>query len=203
MSKRQVYAFCVLCNKEIRPLRKQTQRYCSVACRRQGIWYAHAYPEPTHCPICCVWFTPVHFWRGKRTGNRRATCSEPCRKLYLYPRRRSFAGKNNPQWTGNVTNRSYRGVGWEKQAAKARKRAKDCCERCGKTQEANGRRLDVHHKIRFFNFTNSQEANKLSNLIALCQSCHRRADMEERHNTQIPLFGFVPGLKPRKKKAKK
>lgn len=203
MSSKTIYALCQICQREIRPKRKQTQRYCSIACRRQGIWYAHAAPEPAHCVVCQVWFTPVHYWRGKRTGNRRQTCSEPCRKVYLYPRRRSFAGKHNPNWTGNLTNRDYRGVGWEKQAEKARKRAQYCCERCGKTQQANGRRLDVHHKIRFFNFTNSREANRLSNLLALCQACHRRVDIEDRTNVQLLLWDSVPGVKPRKKGANK
>lgn len=46
------------------------------------------------------------------------------------------------------------------------------CRGCGKTPTANGRALDVHH-IEPFRFSGD---NSLDNLVALCRSCHMRAD---------------------------
>ena len=63
------------------------------------------------------------------------------------------------------------GVGWRTIKEIVRKRD-GSCRRCGKTPAENGRALDVHHLEPFrFSGDNSPE-----NLIALCRSCHMRAD---------------------------
>jgi HNH endonuclease len=63
------------------------------------------------------------------------------------------------------------GPGWK--AIKEHVRARDrVCHGCGKTAELNGRALDVHHLIPF-RFSGD---NSFDNLVALCRSCHMRAD---------------------------
>lgn len=63
------------------------------------------------------------------------------------------------------------GAGWKR--IKAEVRARDeVCRECGKAPAENGRALDVHH-VAPFRFTAD---NSLDNLVALCRSCHMRAD---------------------------
>ena len=64
------------------------------------------------------------------------------------------------------------GEGWPKRKEEIRQRDK-VCKRCGKTPEENKRALEVHYLRAFNEFNgNFKEANKHSNLIALCQICH-------------------------------
>lgn len=68
------------------------------------------------------------------------------------------------------------GPGWDRTRIAIRKRDKYTCQDCGVTEALLGKRLDVHHIIRFLDFTSALEANKENNLIALCHRCHKRAD---------------------------
>ncbi|MGH9194753.1 MAG: HNH endonuclease, partial [Acidimicrobiia bacterium] len=78
-------------------------------------------------------------------------------------------GPKNGRWRGGKV-LSY-GAGWKKIKEGVRKRDK-VCQKCGKTPEQNGRALDVHH-IDPRRFSGS---NDLKILIALCRSCHMRAE---------------------------
>lgn len=80
------------------------------------------------------------------------------------------------------------GDGWRRQRRKALERADYQCERCGITDDEHrekyveptrgvGFGLDVHHgvSVRLFKRWDLpiEDANRLSNLEVLCQSCHR------------------------------
>lgn len=76
------------------------------------------------------------------------------------------------------------GPNWNNQRSKARKRD-GCCILCERTDEQNGKALDVHHihARRKFGYvpgqnTNYQFANHLANLITLCPACHMRVEMK-------------------------
>lgn len=104
--------------------------------------------------------------------NRRRTCSKECFGAYLTAT--GFrSGKNNGRWKGGHIN--YYGPSWTKAKREARKRDK-VCQDCGK--ESKGRALDVHHIIPFrkFGVERHEEANVLSNLVALCNVCHLKRD---------------------------
>lgn len=102
-------------------------------------------------------------------------------------RRTYLSGKNSPLWKGidSILAAAYRGEGWLLLTERIRKRAKYCCKRCGISESELGRKLDVHHIEPWFNFTDSRQANKIANLQALCQSCHRL--VEKRTNVQLCL----------------
>ena len=81
----------------------------------------------------------------------------------------SLRGSRNRRWRGGKA-LSY-GPGWKQ--IKLQVRARDgVCRTCGKTPEQNGRALDVHH-LDPYRFSGN---NDLRNLLALCRSCHMRAD---------------------------
>ena len=83
----------------------------------------------------------------------------------------------------------YRGGNWEVQATRARERDGFRCEVCGITEAALKRQLDVHHVVPFRLFESAADANRLSNLISVCRSCHRR--LEEEGRKDLPLFNRV------------
>jgi DEAD/DEAH box helicase domain-containing protein len=74
------------------------------------------------------------------------------------------------------------GPNWAEQRQLVRERDKFRCTQCG-APEASGRQHDVHHLTPFRTFgyvpglnEHYQIANRLSNLILLCRSCHHRIE---------------------------
>jgi 5-methylcytosine-specific restriction endonuclease McrA len=98
---------------------------------------------------------------------RRKYCSQRCAASHYNTHFHS--GPRNGRWRGGKV-LSY-GAQWK--LLKERVRFRDrVCRRCGKTPEQNGRALDVHH-IKPYRFSGD---HSLDNLVALCRSCHMRAD---------------------------
>jgi DEAD/DEAH box helicase domain-containing protein len=62
---------------------------------------------------------------------------------------------------------------------------------CGVLEQS--REHDVHHKLPFRMFTSYQQANQLSNLITLCRSCHRRAELAVRMRSGLAGLATVLG----------
>ena len=78
----------------------------------------------------------------------------------------------------------YRRTGekWEDIRELVRIRDNFTCQECGKTEEEAGRALDVHHMNPFL----KSEDNSMENLITLCRSCHKKADLElEKQNDKL------------------
>jgi DEAD/DEAH box helicase domain-containing protein len=90
-------------------------------------------------------------------------------------------GPQNPLYTGQYD--GYYGPNWNRQRNRARERAGYKCQHCGVPEKNLSRELDVHHIKPFASFEyvanendNYKQANRLSNLVALCSSCHTRAE---------------------------
>lgn len=186
---------CKNCGLLFTPLRwqKRTSRlisdganvrdYCTAKCRqiflRKG--------KEKRCAWCGVLFTPVR--TDSISGYYRpyslpTTCGSECSKS-AYPiseeRRKALSdrvsGSGHHYWQGGTHREGFRGHEWSNIAEKARNRAGRICQHCGKTEYENGRALDVHHKVPFHQFKRKQDANRRSNLEALCRSCHKKADL--------------------------
>lgn len=81
-------------------------------------------------------------------------------------------GENNPNWTGGTF--PY-GKGWnEKKREKVRESQDRECASCGMHESENGKRLDVHHIEKARSIADPEERNAVENLVALCQTCHKR-----------------------------
>ena len=83
----------------------------------------------------------------------------------------------------------HRGGNWKTQAKRARERDGFRCQACGVSEEDLGRQLDVHHKVPFRLFDSVAEANRLSNLVSVCPSCHKKLETQGRHD--LSLFASV------------
>lgn len=147
------------------------RKYCSMACRNN----AHKEMmlgkdlngsiEKT-CIVCGKIFKTYKSIDSK-------CCSNKCRHK---AHGKKISGENHPNWNGGNKPR-WRGPNWKKQRDKALKRDNHYCQKC-KSQE----QLTVHHIIPYRNFVHWADANKLSNLITLCRSCHMK---EERNNPKV------------------
>lgn len=159
-----------------------TPRFPSVAAfsglfgERGSFHHRNGADRPVECATCHrVVFV-------KANGARRKYCSLACMVS------RDQSGDRNPNWRGGRA--IYYGRGWKATKKQVRERDR-LCRSCGKTPEANGRALDVHH---FDPFRFSGD-NSFDNLVALCRSCHMRADDHGRrgHGRFLRMQGIVKG----------
>ena len=130
------------------------------------------------CMQCGKRFAQPRWYAEK--GIRSQFCSNKCRTHWESDESFELVLEGRPE---------YRGGNWKNQADKARARDGYCCASCGMTEDALGRQMDVHHKIPYRLFDSPQEANKLSNLISLCPSCHKK--IEHAGRADMPLFDRV------------
>lgn len=170
--------------------------------------------KPHTCVTCGGVFSPVKY---KKSINRfvgatgRMNCSKQCidkwksetKGVYMRANRERFSGPNNWNWKGACLrkNRSYRGAEWNTVAEKIRNRDKRRCVNCGMSEEDHKARwshkLEVHHKIPFHEFTDYKKANKPSNLVTLCKSCHMTADRAIKNRQLMIVFEDEPRKKSR------
>lgn len=71
---------------------------------------------------------------------------------------------------------NYYGPNWQEQREKALRRDGYVCQDCRMTNSEHyreyGQSLHMHHIRRFRGFDHYEEANRIVNLVTLCQSCH-------------------------------
>lgn len=185
---RQTERICEICGEHFTAIPSKAKngrgRYCSIKCRGQGHsktmrgenatnWKGG--PAKVSCAECGnTYLTTV----AKVKNNSTKFCSCVCYGLW---RRRHIVGENNPAWKGGQSH--YYGLNWSSQKRKVLKRDEYTCQRCNITETDYGQSLSVHHIIplREFNYIprendNYKEANKLSNLVALCAPCHHTVE---------------------------
>jgi len=126
-------------------------------------------------------------WRIE--GYQEQFCSRQCAGK---ARPRRFSESNHPRWKGGDIH--YYGPNWQRQAAAARGRDGFKCRSCGISQAKVGRKLDVHHVVPFRSFgyvpgenETYRQANKLSNLVTLCPSCHQLTESGKK-SVQLSLL---------------
>lgn len=155
---------CQWCKKKFR--RKshtpEKQKFCSKKCAGKAWSESHTYPRKP-CKVCGK---PVKYVASKFCC--RACFLEWYRGENVY----NYLGKEGP-WRSDMG--FYTSAFWYEQCGKVRRRDK-VCQRCGKTQKENGKALDVHHVIP----RRISQDDSVSNLIALCVSCHPIVEAEAR-----------------------
>jgi hypothetical protein len=191
---------CAACNQilERHPCRiaKTKRHFCGPKCR--GVWQSQQIGEKhprwvselaAKCDNCGTDFRQS---KAKQKRNRHNFCCAECSRRWM-AKNDVYVGENNHNWKGGSID--YYGPNWYRQARKARERDSYKCRHCGKSEKKIGRRMDVHHIIPFRMFRyirhqndNYKEANHLSNLICLCQQCHKKAEAQ--------LIPIQPSLLP-------
>jgi endogenous inhibitor of DNA gyrase (YacG/DUF329 family) len=181
-------AICEQCGKVHTVMPKMTRgRFCSHACFGQWMKenapsgpdnpkYGKKYGRPAHLPppptkSCVV--CGKEFVTKQSHMFRRKCCSKECLAVLQSTQ---IAGANNFNWKGGYT--PYYGPNWRSQRRLVRQRDNYTCQRCGITEQALNRELDVHHIRRFGDFADYRQANQGSNLVSLCNACHKIAENE-------------------------
>lgn len=161
---------CEICSKLFWTIPSKAHREfcCSWKCRNKR----------RHRPLTCEWCgktveVQAHVIEsGKYTGR---FCSYECAAAWQ-------KGENHSNWQGG--HEKWRGPNWRRQSKAARKRDDYTCQNCGVTKDELGRPLDVHHVIPWRDFDGDwKKANRLDNLISLCQSCHTSLEPRGRNRT--------------------
>jgi 5-methylcytosine-specific restriction endonuclease McrA len=105
--------------------------------------------------------------------HKRRFCSAECAN-------KGLRGSGNPAWRGGY-NPDY-GSNWTEQRQLARDRDQNICAKCGLDGSKIGKHLDIHHIVRFADFTSATEANAVENLITYCHSCHMVVEWREKRS---------------------
>lgn len=84
--------------------------------------------------------------------------------------REKTSGPNSCHWKGGVSKENYPSEFDANLRSEIRNRDNYICQLCGKTQQAEGRRLSVHHID--YDKTNNQDLN----LITLCRKCNGKVN---------------------------
>ena len=169
---------CSYCGEEIeRPKwhrERATNYFCDHECYSNYLKNGKVLTNCTNCG------KEIVLSRYRYLQSENSFCSKDCYDEW-------HRGKNCYNWKGGISSQ-YRGPNWEQQRGKAIKRDNNTCQICGASGESV--KLDVHHKIPFQDFEREgidkdkdiieridyKEANKLDNLILLCDSCHRKVE---------------------------
>ena len=149
-------------------VKRQQHKFCSDSCRNKWIAENKRERVKVDCANCAKEIERFPFELKK--GNN-LFCSKECRSEYMS---KKMSGENNHNWRGG--HEDYRGENWLTQRRKALERDGYKCTKCG--IDGTKAKLMVHHKIPFRFFGDYKKANRLNNLIILCNSCH---SYEESH----------------------
>lgn len=146
-------------------------------CQFCGISFHNPATNPKFCSRDCM----GKFQSEKRTQPRRPckVCGQPVKRARakycsVDCRNKGYNGDQVYNYVGENFRKDAYPVdyaAWKKIADQIRIRDK-FCQHCGKTPAENGRALDIHH-IKPYRKTQN---NSHENLIALCRSCHKKAD---------------------------
>lgn len=169
---------CVICGKHfIRSSGQvsQNKRTCSSKCRYKLLSESKGGRGLFKCEMCREEKMVISYWikNGKRF------CGNECR-LKWFIKNFTRSGKDNCYWKGGY-GIYYYGENWRKVRQEVRERDNNTCQKCKKTKEQLGYNLIVHHKIpfKFFGLENYIIANRKSNLICYCRSCHLKSEWKE------------------------
>jgi len=101
-----------------------------------------------------------------KQGNGRF-CSRKCSGI-------AKLGKNNPNWQGGISFEPYCHKFNKKFKEYIRDKFGSICFLCGKTEEENGRCLDVHHVN--YNKSCGCDKDKTCQFVPLCRSCNTKVN---------------------------
>lgn len=168
----RINKLCINCGKAFTVIPSQSHvNCCSNKCKgkyysghRSQSWKGGA----THCAGCnqLIHRPPYRIQRSEKLY-----CSKSCYSQWMSD---NLTGESSATWKGGP---GYYGPNWKRQSAAARSRDGYKCQVCGVHEKKLGRKLDVHHIVPLRTFGNDYTlANQLSNLICLCDSCHKKAE---------------------------
>ncbi|MFC4407091.1 HNH endonuclease [Haloarchaeobius iranensis] len=113
-----------------------------------------------NCDECGVEMTVLKSDRERSVGR---FCSRDCLSAWM---------STDEEWDPS----DYSGS-WYPVKRAALERDDHECQSCGRTRTDMGREPDVHHIVPVREFDDPQDAHTIENVICLCRSCHRLAEI--------------------------
>lgn len=162
---------CIICNYEMTvPKSVKTITTCSNYCKRVKLKMQKSKGYYTQCRVCdkAIWSQPK---------KKRQFCSITCSNVGT----RLFSAERNIK---RGTYKKYYGPSWLSQRRLARERDGFGCQMCKVSEVEYGMELSVHHIKPFVLFSSSEEANQLSNLLSVCEPCHRKIHSGDMHHSK-------------------
>lgn len=162
---------CVICSHTMTvPKSLKSITTCCEYCKRVKLTLQKSKGKYTLCRICdkAVWNQP---------SKNHQFCSIECKNLgtSIFTYERDIA---------RGVYKKYYGENWLPQREKARKRDNYTCQKCGLSESDYGKELSVHHIKPFVLFNSHIEANRLENLISVCEPCHRKIHSGDMHHSR-------------------
>lgn len=157
---------CPVCNKRFRvkASEKKIRKHCSTKCAyeaRKGTNFHVLIPKiKRECQGCGK---KIEMFPCRIKDGKGKFCSKECYTKYA-------VGKNHSNWQDGKSFEPY-SPNWT-ETLRGAIRQRDCyvCQECDKTQEENGRKLDVHH------IDYDKKNCDPKNLISLCHICHLKVN---------------------------
>lgn len=203
--KRQVTLTCHWCEASFERIRHKAKGkkrvFCSPDCHQK---WMHSLNPPKECPVCHNEFKPPsshpdqvfcsqRCWYDFKTKAIEVPCDNCGKPIKVTPFRleyaerhfcskeclhKGFSGENGPAWRGGHA--KYKGPNWERQSLKCRKRDNFVCQSCDAVESDQS--FHAHHRTPYRLFEGDwTRANRLSNLVTLCPSCHSTIEMAITH----------------------
>lgn len=185
----KVKVSCDYCGKDIRikPSVISEHNFCSNKCRIEWLKETNILSGENHyawkggpknikCDFCGK---EIEKYPSQIDEYQHHFCSQECHYKWM-KENGVMRGEKNPSWKGGFV--FFYGSDWHEQRRRALERDNYTCQICGKTKDEIGKEPSVHHikPLREFKEGNGQvnyeKANKLSNLISLCPSCHQKVE---------------------------
>jgi len=160
-------------------VKQNKYNFCGKTCflKSRRNWTGEEHPLHSKMEIDCAnCGSTLERKRYRVENSERQFCGPECMGEWNSEHR---VGERHPRFKGGSEN--YYGPNWNKQSRRVRDRDQHRCQDCGMAEpkhlEKFGRKLAVHHirPIREFRGSDGldyQSANKLKNLVTLCDSCH-------------------------------
>jgi len=165
---------CEYCGKveTVAPWKAEQYHYCSNRCNALAAenWEEKATVTDT-CSVCNEEYEIEPWLKDKIKTCRSPECEHKHRS-------KVFSGQDNPAWEGGET--KFPKKGWGKRQREIRRRDNYRCQSCGIREKKLDRNLSIHHitpRRKFVDQSGEMDidsANESSNLVALCQPCHRK-----------------------------
>lgn len=126
-------------------------------------------------------------------GVSQPTIGNYLRKFGIETRPKHAVGEEHPQWNGGYD--IYQLKNWDEARERVFDKYGQECLRCGLTQTAHkeryGESIHVHHLEALASFDDPADANRLENLVPLCQSCHKELEGADVTAADIESMGAV------------
>lgn len=167
---------CALCGREIyQKGRKSKRKFCDECL---PIWMSMSLTNKitTKCGYCG---SEIEAIPSRYNSNECCYCDVKCMGKHYSE---TYNGEMSPTWKGGMSHH-YAGDFWRIRKIIRERDNYSCC-RCKITEKEYGQQMSVHHIKSYRDFEDKYEANESSNLVCLCETCHRFVHSNQNTNKE-------------------